>query len=139
MAAKRRKPVNSESEPRTHPIGLHVVGGVIWGFVIGLMLSLWATVVYLFAGQEAFRDVGTTYGQAVLLYLSGGVLVGGMFGLVRPWIRGKWSAAAFGFVAGCVLFSIVLFAIGRFDPLVVVLTAAILGPAIGWRYWEMFS
>lgn len=139
MAANRAKRGDGHSEPGKYPIGLSVVSGIIWGLAIGLVLSLWATVVYLFAGQEAFEEVDITYGQAVLLYLGGGLVIGVLFGLARPWIRGNWSAAAFGFVAGCVGFSMISLTSGPFDPLLVVLCGSILGPAVGWKYWNMFG
>lgn len=99
MATKGTRRGKPEPPPRP-PVGLYVVGGLVWGMSIALVLSLWVTIIYLIGGSEPFRENGTTYGKTVLIYVAAGVLVGALFGLARPWIRGHWSAAAFGFVGG---------------------------------------
>lgn len=138
MAAKRTRTPSPRHEA-SGATGLHVVGGIIWGATIALMLSLWVTAVYLVGGAAPFRENGTTYRQAVLMYFVAGVVVGALFGLVRPMIRGGWSAAVFGFVAGCAVFSMLALATGEYNPLAVLLAAALLGPAVGWQYWKMFG
>lgn len=136
MASKRApKP----AEKPSHPVRLYVISGVFWGVGIGGITSLWVTLIYLLTGPEPFAEKGTTYGATVLIYLAGGLVVGGIFGVLRPWVRGHWSAAAVGFLSGCVVFSMISLATGRFSPLAVVVCAAMLGAPVGWRYWTIFG
>lgn len=120
-------------------MGLYLISGVAGGAVIGGLLSLWITLVYLVGGSEPFTENGTTYGAVVAVYLAGGALVGAVFGVLRPWVRGHWSAAAAGFVGGCLFFSMIGLARGDHDPLAVLICALILGAPVGWRYWTIFS
>lgn len=116
-----------------------MAGGLLWGVAVALVLSLWVTIIYLVGGSEPFLENGTTYGETVLLYVAAGVLVGVLFGLARPWIRGHWSAAVFGFVGGCMLFSLISLAAGGYDPVAVLVCAAAVVPFVGWRYWSTFG
>lgn len=118
---------------------MFVVSGVAWGVALALLLSAWVTLIYLVAGPEPFHENGTTYGETVGVYLATGMGMGVLFGVLRPWIRGPWTASAFGFVAGCGFFSMISLATGSYDPLAVLISAALLGPAVGWKYWQIFG
>jgi hypothetical protein len=134
--------VTSRRAPETadrHRVWLYVISGIVGGVVIGGLLSLWITLIYLVAGSQAFTENETTYGAVVVVYLAGGALVGAVFGVLRPWIRGRWSAAAMGFVGGCLVFSMIGLARGDHNPAAVLISALILGAPVGWRYWTIFS
>lgn len=118
---------------------MFVLGGLVWGVTIALVLSAWVTLIYLVAGQEPFLENRTTYGRTVSIYLATGLGAGVLFGVLRPLIRGPWSAAAFGFVAGCGFFTMISLATGAYNPVAVLMSAALLGPAVGWKYWQMFG
>ena len=79
--------------------------GLAWGAWFAGGFSLWATVLRLVAGEAPFRKIEMRYWQVVLAYALGGLTGGMVFGLLRRFVRGRFTAALVGFLVAVPVFS----------------------------------
>jgi hypothetical protein len=64
--------------------------GMMRGLFFGIFYSVFALIVYLFRGADAFNAYGLTLGSLVAAYALGGLISGAVVGALRPLTR--WYA-----------------------------------------------
>lgn len=135
--------MNKRAMPRGRRRHRQIVDDVLLGILFSggfaLVLCLWVTLIFVVAGEEPFESNSTTWGTVVGVYLLGGIIVGVLWGIAKPWIRNRVGSAVFGFFAAVPIFLAIALTTGGFDLLGVVVCSALLGPALGWRFWGIFE
>lgn len=108
--------------------------GFVVGLVMGVLASLYAVVLYLTNGPRVFQEVGTTFGQAVTLYVGGGILGGWLGGWLLPIAARRAGAALVGAIAATPFFLSI--ALVRGDSLDTGLVpAVVIGAIVGYGVW----
>jgi hypothetical protein len=82
----------------------NVKGGVILGFVISSLYSLYAVILYAIRGSAAFEANGVTMAGIVAAYYGAGIIGGAIVGALSPLLRWRLGATVVGMVAGFVVF-----------------------------------
>ena len=128
--------------PRVVSAFFSMAFGMVLGLGGGLLLTLYVLVLYLRSGEAPFAAYQTTFVSTVLLYLSGGIVAGGIGGLLGPLGRGPLWAALVGFAAAFpVAWAFAKFGIGEVThpTLTALLTALGLGIPVGLAYRRLFG
>lgn len=69
-----------------------------WALVYTAIYVAIAVLIFLVSGNVPFRHNDTTFGKAISLYIAGGLVVGVMLGLLRPFARSQVGATIVGIV-----------------------------------------
>lgn len=78
----------------------NILRGIGWGLFFAVGFSILALVVQLFAAPESGWSGPPSLGTAIGVYFLGGVLVGAVVGLLRPFSKRLIGAAVVGLVGG---------------------------------------
>jgi NhaP-type Na+/H+ or K+/H+ antiporter len=77
----------------------NIVLGAVLGLAMALGFTVIALVIYRLRGPETFERLGTSLSQTIALYVIGGIIGGGLFGLLLPLTTYRWGASLVGVCA----------------------------------------
>jgi hypothetical protein len=81
-------------------VGADIGWGIRRGLAFAALFCLWATVIYMVSGPEAFARKHTSYGAVVTAYLAIGILVGAIIGAGRTHATTEGRCLLLGLAAG---------------------------------------
>ena len=104
------------------------------GLAFGLVLSAYATVVWLLwliGGSDANDD---SYARTVATYIGGGIGAGLVVAILFPLSQWRWGAVFVGFVAAIPVYGGASLAVGHWDLAGVLICALATGGSLGYMW-----
>jgi hypothetical protein len=105
-----RRPPGATAE-NAHELRANVGWGLRGGLLVAAVFSGWAAVVYVISSGGSFEERGISLPEIVSAYAAAGVAAGLLVGMLRPLTRTRAGAYFVGYLAGCIVFVALLWAV----------------------------
>jgi hypothetical protein len=141
----------ASNSPRDSGTGLlnrvlsNIVTGALFGFSIGMMFSVYVSLLYVVRGSAPFERLEVSVLSVVVFYLLGGIAIGSLVGLLLPLAKSRLGAVLVGSVAGTATFVFALVSIYGFTSwsgvaaLLAVTWGVLVGSSCGLVYRQLFG